>query len=354
MTTVAILGAGGFIGNRALEMLHLGGRHAIVPIVHRPSALALAKRFPLEGRIADALDERALAAAFDGCETVLAAVAGPPATLTGMVAPLVAASRSAGVRRIIYLGSQMVHGQVPAPGTTEDSPVPRKHAIDYNQAKAEAEQTLARLAAAAAVEFVVLRPGIVYGPRSRWTGGLADELLAGEAFLLSDTAAVCNAIYVDNLVHAIERAIDAPAAGQVLFVNDNEALSWRDLVEPIATALNIDRDAIARPTLAEALGAGPSWANRQLRPIARSAFHALPKRVRRVLSAAKRTAFEHSGVAGSRRRAYPREMALLQSCAFRLSDAKARSLLGYQPPVSHAEGMRRSIAWLRFAGYPVQ
>jgi nucleoside-diphosphate-sugar epimerase len=354
VTRIAILGAGGFIGNRALELFHLGGRHAVVPIVHRPSALAVAKRFPLDGRLADACDEPALAAAFEGCETVLAAVAGPPATLTGMVAPLVAASRSAGVRRIIYLGSQMVHGQAPAPGTTEDSPLPRRHAIAYNQAKAEAEQTLARLAAAAAVELVVLRPGIVYGPRSRWTGGLADELLAGEAFLLSDTAAVCNAIYVDNLVHAIERAIDAPAAGQVLFVNDDEALRWRDLIEPIATALNVGRESIARPTLAEALAAGPSWANRQLKPIARSGFHILPKRVRRVVSAAKRAALERSGPAGARRRTYPREMALLQSCAFRLSDAKARNLLNYQPPVSHAEGMRRSIAWLRFAGYPVQ
>ena len=44
---VAIIGAGGFIGNRLVEMFHLGGRHEVVPIVRRPSGLALPARFAL-------------------------------------------------------------------------------------------------------------------------------------------------------------------------------------------------------------------------------------------------------------------------------------------------------------------
>jgi nucleoside-diphosphate-sugar epimerase len=355
VTRIAILGAGGFIGNRAVELLHRSGRHEVVPVVHRPSALALVKRFALDGRIADALDEQALIAAFHGCGTVLASVAGPSATITGMAGPLVGAARAAKVRRIIYLSSQMVHGQAPAPDTNEESALPRRHAFEYNRAKAAAERSLARLAAAAGVELVILRPGIVYGPRSRWTGGLADELLAREAFLVRDAAAVCNAIYVDNLIHAIEQAIDAPEApGQAMFVNDEEAPSWREMIEPIVDALGIGRESIARPTLAEALGARSARPDRALVSIGKSAVRALPKRFRRVLTAARNAAFERSVPADSRPRTYAEEMALLQSCAVRLSDRKARSLLNYRPPVSHAEGMRRSIAWLRFAGYPVR
>jgi nucleoside-diphosphate-sugar epimerase len=355
VTRIAILGAGGFIGNRALELFHRGAKHEVVPVVHRASALALAKRFDLEGRIADGCDEHGLAAAFRGCGTVLAAVAGSPATITGMVCPLIRAARAAKVRRIIYLSSQMVHGQAPAPGTTEESPVPRRHALKYNQAKARAEQTIARLAAAADVELVTLRPGIVYGPRSRWTGKLADELLTGQAFLVRDTSAVCNAIYVDNLVHAMELAIDAPTPpGQPLFVNDAEALSWKDLVEPLADALGIDREMIPRPTLEVALDARSSWAKRRLEPLARSAMRALPVRSRRVLRAALNAAVERRTPVAPPRPRYDREMALLQSCTVRLSDEKARSVLGYRPRVDHAEGMRRSIAWLRFAGYPVR
>ncbi len=47
------------------------------------------------------------------------------------------------------------------------------------------------------------------------------------------------------------------------------------------------------------------------------------------------------------------EMALLQSCAYKLPHDKARELLGYQPLYSFSEGMQRSIGWLSFVGYPV-
>ncbi|MBC8008982.1 MAG: hypothetical protein H7067_02660 [Burkholderiales bacterium] len=80
---IAIIGANGFVGARLVESLHLGGCHVVVPIVRRPSALALSARFavtspvapasppvpsgqpgPLQFRIADALDPVALAAHF--------------------------------------------------------------------------------------------------------------------------------------------------------------------------------------------------------------------------------------------------------------------------------------------------
>src|SRR5258705_363109 len=75
-----------------------------------------------------------------------------------------------------------------------------------------AERTLLALRADSSVELVMLRPGIVYGPRSRWTAGWADDLLAGRAYLIGDGAGICNAIYVDTLVHAIRLATEAPAA----------------------------------------------------------------------------------------------------------------------------------------------
>jgi nucleoside-diphosphate-sugar epimerase len=45
---------------------------------------------------------------------------------------------------------------------------------------------------------------------------------------------------------------------------------------------------------------------------------------------------------------------LLQSCRVRLPIAKAERLLGFDPPVSFAEGCRRSVEWLRDAGYGVR
>jgi nucleoside-diphosphate-sugar epimerase len=352
---VAILGAGGFVGNRAVEMLHLGGSREVVPVVHRPSALALASRFALKGRVADALDERAMTAAFAGCDAAVSAVAGPRATITGMIAPLVRAAKNAGVRRIVYLSSQMVHGYAPEPGTTESSPFPRAQQTGYSRSKIAAERTLQSMAAAHEVEFVTLRPGIVYGPRSRWTGGVADELLGGDAFLLRGAAGVCNAIYVDNLVAAIDLAIESPeAAGEAFFVNDAEALRWADLIEPLADALKLTRDSIVRPTLAEALASAPSWMDRHLVPAAKQAFRKLPRRLAHSLRAVRRGAQPSRAVAGPPPPHHSREIALLQTNSVRLPNDKAERLLGYRPAISPEDAMRRSIAWLRFAGYPVE
>src|SRR5690606_6102188 len=48
------------------------------------------------------------------------------------------------------------------------------------------------------------------------------------------------------------------------------------------------------------------------------------------------------------------EIAFLHRCAYRLPQDRAVAELGYQPPCSFAEGMRRSIAWLDFIGRETQ
>jgi len=45
------------------------------------------------------------------------------------------------------------------------------------------------------------------------------------------------------------------------------------------------------------------------------------------------------------------EMNALQQCQCRLPHKRAAEELGYRAPVSFEEGMRRSLAWLDFAGF---
>ena len=66
---------------------------------------------------------------------------------------------------MIYLSSASVHGQSPVPGTDETSPLQSRQPIPYNRSKIEAERRLSRARSSGAVELVILRPGIVYGPR---------------------------------------------------------------------------------------------------------------------------------------------------------------------------------------------
>ncbi|UXN72369.1 Gfo/Idh/MocA family oxidoreductase [Devosia sp. A8/3-2] len=82
---IAILGAGGFIGNRAVEMLTLGGHYEVRPVVRAAQSLALASRFVLDGRIADGRDEAALRAAFSGCDAIIHAMAGDPQTIVAAI-----------------------------------------------------------------------------------------------------------------------------------------------------------------------------------------------------------------------------------------------------------------------------
>jgi nucleoside-diphosphate-sugar epimerase len=44
-------------------------------------------------------------------------------------------------------------------------------------------------------------------------------------------------------------------------------------------------------------------------------------------------------------------MNALQQCQWRLPHKRAAEELGYRAPVSFEEGMRRSLAWLDFAGF---
>ena len=116
---IAVVGANGFIGSRLVEMLHLEGEMRVRPVVRRASALASAARFALEGRIANALDERALHDAFTGCDAVVHCVAGDTETIVESAAAVYAAADAAGCRRLVYLSSACVHGQSPAVGTDE-------------------------------------------------------------------------------------------------------------------------------------------------------------------------------------------------------------------------------------------
>jgi len=348
---IAVLGAGGFIGNRVVEMLHLDGA-PVIPIVRQPSSLVLPGRFDLPARIANAFDENALTEAFAGCDTAVIAIAGDPRTLVGSVTPVYRAADSAGVRRLVHLSTASVHGQAPLAGTDETTPLSDRQQIPYNNAKVRAERQLLRCGESGSVETVLLRPGIVYGPRSNWTGGLADEMLAGAASLVEGGRGICNGIYVDNVVHAIRLALTAPGVDrQAYLIGDAETITWRDLYGPIAAGLGIDLDLLPT-TSASAVARRVPMVDRVR---GSAAFRLVPAPVRAGMKAAYRTHRDarQKVPSGSAVPTVTLEKALLHTCAYKLPWSKARQDLGYQPLVSFADGCRRSVAWLDFAGYPV-
>jgi nucleoside-diphosphate-sugar epimerase len=359
---LAIIGANGFIGSRAVEFLHLGGLAQVRPIVRSINSLARLSRFDLDCRIADARDQRALRAALEGCDVVVHAVSGDLKTILGSLRPAYLAAQQAGVQRFIYLSSGSVHGQAPVPGTDESTPLSDRQPVMYNNAKVWAETRLLTLRKTGAVELVILRPGIVVGPRSYWISSFASSLLSGETYLVNQGRGICNSIYVDNLIQAMYQAAVAPRAdGQAFLLGDAQTISWADLYAPIAAALGFDLAQVPDIEYVQSRGswndlirrAWTSDAARDLRTI-------VPKRLRRALRAAliQETPPPSPWADGVQSPARPPqatlEMALLYRCAYKLPHTKAQQILGYEPIVSFSEACRRTLGWLEFSGYPVR
>ena len=367
MLKVAVLGANGFIGSRTVEMLHLEGLAEVRPIVRSMYTLARLSKFDLDCRVADAFDQSALHTAFEGCDIVVHAIAGDHKTIVDSLAPTYRAADAAGVRRIVYLSSGSVHGQSPVSGTDENSTLNNRQPIAYNNSKVFAEEQLQQLRKNGSVEVVMLRPGIVFGPRSFWVSSFASDLINGQAYLVNRGQGICNSIYIDNLVHAIYLTCNTENInGEVFIVGDDEKITWADLYGPIAEALGFDLD-----KLPEAVYQPVSLSRKErikelldTRP-ARVVLSVIPDRLFRATKASVSALL-------SRPSQYPSpwtlpnlqekspfqpiaslEMTLLYQCQYKLPYTKARKVLGYQPIVSFKEAMRRSIGWLAFAGYPV-
>ncbi len=362
---VAVTGASGFVGNRAVEEFFLRGAHDVVPVVHGYSSLALAGRFGMPWRVADHFSVEALARAFEGCECVVHAAFGSP--LTAMSRAVYRAADRAGVRRLVVLSSASVYNQNVAPGTTEASALPERPATSYNASKIVADNAVRALRAKGRTEVVFLMPSVVFGPRSQWVAGLADQLMRGTAYLINEGRGVCNTVYIDNLVEAMRLAMDAPGVdGEAFFVSDAEPVTWAEFYAPIVSALGAapgDVHALRDPELP-----GESRREHMRQRLQRLVESKPLQRVKPLVPPGLMAAYRTLLVRPlSERRAEPEaweppaprrpsvalDMGLLQLCEYKLPNDKAARLLGYAPPVSFAEGMRRSVGWLEFAGYPV-
>lgn len=357
---VAVLGANGFVGGRVFETWQRGGRHQPRAIVRSPSSLARVARFDADWRLADARDTAALTQAFAGCEAVVHCVVGDERVIAATVEPAYRAASAAGVGKLVFLSSASVHGQNPVPGTTEETPLRDDQPVAYNNAKVRAERRLLALAAEGKVEAAILRPGIIVGPRSRWVADTAEALLAGSACWIEGGRGICNSIQVDNLVHAIERALATPGLrGEAFLLGDAEHVTWREFYLAVAQALGRGEESFHEAT---PVGAPqPGWRERVAAlkgtaPVQRALPWFSPRLKESVKAALGRwqapPPSDPWALPAERREVRTSyEMTELFRCATKLSHAKAERVLDYRPPLTFAEGMARCARWLAEVGY---
>lgn len=206
----------------------------------------------------------------------------------------------AGAKRLVFLSSVKVNGESGVCVET-DAPAPKG---PYAISKLEAEEVLRRVADETGLEVVIVRPPLIYGPGVKANfHSLIRAVALGLPLPLGAIHNRRSLVGVDNLVDFLVTCLEHPAASnETLLVSDGEDLSTTDLVRRIGRALG------RRPRLI---------------PVPAAALHAAARVLGR-------------GDVAQR---------LLGS--LQLDISKARRTLGWTPPYSVDEGLRRIAGSMR-------
>jgi nucleoside-diphosphate-sugar epimerase len=208
---------------------------------------------------------------------------------------------AAGVKRFVFISSVKVNGESTQPGrafTEADVPNPQDA---YGQSKHEAELGLCQLRTDTGMEVVIIRPPLVCGPGVKANfASLMRAVHRGWPLPLGAVHNQRSLITLDNLLDFIVTCITHPqAANQTFLVSDGQDLSTTELVRGMAQAAGVP--ACLLPVPVWALQAGASLLGK-----------------------------------GD---------AVQRLCGnLQVDISKARSLLGWVPPGTVEEGLRRAMA----------
>lgn len=345
--TILVTGAGGFIGGRTVEMLYQAGNATIRAGVRRWASAVRIGRLPIDIVRFDLRDPDEVAAALEGVDAIIHCAVGDRSSTVDGTRNLLDAALRAGVERVVHLSTIDVYGETL--GQIDESTPRQRTGRPYGDTKIEAEEVCEEYSARG-LPVVILRPTIVYGPYSEsWTVEFAGRLQADRWMLpAEDCDGVCNLVYVDDLVAAIQLALDTDeAVGKAFNVNGPDDVTWMQYF----SALNA---AMGRPPLVVAARSHAHLTASLMAPVRRLAKFALANFSDQIMALYKRYALVKlvmRKAEGMIRQAPSSNEFAMYSRKLRFPTAAAAASLGYHPAVGMDEGVARSVAWLRHHDY---
>ncbi|WP_157995251.1 NAD-dependent epimerase/dehydratase family protein [Peristeroidobacter soli] len=147
------------------------------------------------------------------------------------------AAATAGVKRFVHCGTAGIYGQRVAGTISESTPI--RPWNSYERSKLAADNRVREIASAAGMEFVILRPTAVYGPRDERLLKLFRSVQKGRFPLFGAGDGRRHMIYVTDLADAFLRACTVPTAmNHELIIAGPKAVPLREMLQTIANAAN--------------------------------------------------------------------------------------------------------------------
>jgi len=323
---VALTGATGYTGSRLLSRLLARGDE--VRALARPGSRRPQPEGPgltwLEGDLGQA---DALRRLVDGVDAVLhvAAVyrtAGHPDSYYRQVnvegtRALLDAALGARVARFVHTSTVGVHGHVENPPADEEAPFTPGDV--YQATKAEAETLALRYHREHGLPVAVVRPSAIFGPGETRLLKLFRAIARRRYALVGSGRALYHPVYIDDLLQGYLLALEKPeAVGQAFILGGPRYVSQAELAEMIARHTGGGVLPFRVPVTPL------HWAAAACEAICIPLRLEPPLHRRRVEFWTKSRAF---------------------------SIEKARRVLGYLPQVELEDGIARTCAWYRQAGW---
>lgn len=148
----------------------------------------------------------------------------------------------ASIKRFVHISTPSIYYTgLPQENIKEDDPLPKPH-THYARSKIMAEEIVLKAVKEKNLQAVMLRPRALFGP---YDTAIIPRLLRvmekGVFPLPNKGSAKTNVTYVDNVVHAVNLALNAPehVIGQAYNITNGEALTIKQLAELLRDKLQL-------------------------------------------------------------------------------------------------------------------
>lgn len=248
---IAVTGALGFLGGHFVESALAGGH--LVSALHRPSSTGTQRLIHglqargVEFHAGDVGDIESLRPVMRNAECVCHFAAafretGVPddfflaSNVTG-TRNVIEAAASQGVRRFVFCSTAGIYGSR-IPGVADET-AEVKPANIYERSKVEAEKVVRELTASLQMEYVIMRPAVVYGPHDRRLLKMFKAASKGRFPRFGSGSGRRHMVYVGDVADAALRAcVLQAAAGQEMIIAGPQALPLRDILDRLARSVN--------------------------------------------------------------------------------------------------------------------